>query len=63
MTLSSNGSNGATGNGQATSRRPLPCGIYAPTMTFFDPETEELDIATIKKHAERLVRDGLVGAL
>ncbi|CAK7240683.1 MAG: L-threo-3-deoxy-hexylosonate aldolase [Sporothrix thermara] len=48
-------------NGHAAARRPLPCGIYAPTMTFFDPETEELDIPTIKKHAERLVRDGLVG--
>lgn len=42
-------------------RRPLPCGIYAPTMTFFDPDTEDLDIPTIKKHAQRLVRDGLVG--
>lgn len=52
--------NGA-GNGRKTPRRPLPCGIYAPTMTFFDPETEDLDIPTIKKHAERLVRDGLVG--
>ncbi|KAK5993633.1 L-threo-3-deoxy-hexylosonate aldolase [Cladobotryum mycophilum] len=41
--------------------RPLPCGIYAPTTTFFDPETEELDIPNIKKHAERLVRSGLVG--
>ncbi|TWU72129.1 hypothetical protein ED733_002486 [Metarhizium rileyi] len=41
--------------------RPLPVGIYAPTMTFFDPETEDLDIPTIKKHAQRLVRDGLVG--
>jgi L-threo-3-deoxy-hexylosonate aldolase len=30
-------------------------------MTFFDPVTEELDIPTIKKHAERLVRDGLAG--
>jgi L-threo-3-deoxy-hexylosonate aldolase len=30
-------------------------------MTFFDPETEDLDIPTIKKHAERLVRDGLAG--
>jgi len=30
-------------------------------MTFFHPETEDLDIPTIKKHAERLVRDGLVG--
>lgn len=44
-----------------TSRRALPCGIYAPTMTFFDPETEELDIPTIKKHAARLARDGLAG--
>ncbi|KND93800.1 L-threo-3-deoxy-hexylosonate aldolase [Tolypocladium ophioglossoides CBS 100239] len=41
--------------------RALPCGIYAPTMTFFDPVTEDLDIPTIKKHAQRLVRDGLVG--
>ncbi len=53
-------SNGAA-NGHKTPRRPLPCGIYAPTMTFFDPETEDLDIPAIKKHAERLVRDGLVG--
>ncbi|KAJ6785828.1 hypothetical protein PWT90_09609 [Aphanocladium album] len=45
----------------AAQRRALPCGIYAPTMTFFDPETEDLDIPTIKKHAQRLVRDGLVG--
>lgn len=44
-----------------TSRRVLPCGIYAPTMTFFDPDTEELDIPIIKKHAARLVRDGLAG--
>ncbi|KAF4120849.1 Dihydrodipicolinate synthase/N-acetylneuraminate lyase [Geosmithia morbida] len=42
-------------------RRALPCGIYAPTMTFFDPETEDIDIPTIKKHAQRLVQSGLVG--
>ncbi len=53
--------NGTATNGHTTSRRPLPCGIYAPTMTFFDPETEEIDIPIIKKHAERLVRDGLAG--
>jgi L-threo-3-deoxy-hexylosonate aldolase len=53
--------NGTAGNGHTTGRRPLPCGIYAPTMTFFDPETEDVDIATVKKHAVRLVRDGLVG--
>ena len=51
----------AASNGHAHPRRVLPCGIYAPTMTFFDPETEELDIPVIKKHAQRLVRDGLVG--
>jgi len=30
-------------------------------MTFFDPETEELDIPIIKKHAVRLAEAGLVG--
>ncbi|KAK7416827.1 L-threo-3-deoxy-hexylosonate aldolase [Neonectria magnoliae] len=61
---STNGvSNGAANgsNGAAADRRPLPTGIYAPTMTFFDPETEELDIPIIKKHAERLARAGLAG--
>lgn len=47
-------------NGHAA-RRPLPCGVYAPTMTFFDPETEDIDIPSIKKHSVRLVRAGLVG--
>lgn len=53
-TMTTNGANGST-------RRPLPVGIYAPTMTFFDPETEEIDIPVIKKHAERLARAGLAG--
>ncbi|KAF7544029.1 hypothetical protein G7Z17_g10275 [Cylindrodendrum hubeiense] len=52
---SSNGSTNVAG------RRPLPTGIYAPTMTFFDPETEEIDVPTVKKHAERLARAGLAG--
>ncbi|WYZ38837.1 hypothetical protein EsH8_III_000751 [Colletotrichum jinshuiense] len=52
-------SNGS--NGHAATRRTLPVGIYAPTMTFFDPETEDLDIPTIKKHAERLAKAGLAG--
>jgi L-threo-3-deoxy-hexylosonate aldolase len=30
-------------------------------MTFFDPEIEELDIASIKRHAVRLAEAGLVG--
>lgn len=48
-------------NGHTAPRRPLLPGIYAPTMTFFDPETEDLDIPSIKKHAIRLVKAGLVG--
>ncbi|GAO16858.1 uncharacterized protein UV8b_06881 [Ustilaginoidea virens] len=44
-----------------SARRPLPCGIYAPTMTFFDPETEDLDIPSIKRHAKRLAQAGLAG--
>lgn len=45
-----------------TSARPaLRHGIYAPTMTFFDKETEDLDIPTIKQHAVRLAKAGLVG--
>ncbi|KAH8664000.1 dihydrodipicolinate synthetase [Xylariales sp. PMI_506] len=50
--------NGANGSAE---RRVMPCGIYAPTMTFFDDATEELDIPTIKKHAERLAKAGLAG--
>lgn len=42
-------------------RTPLRDGIYAPTMTFFDPVTEDLDIAVIKKHSVRLAEAGLVG--
>ena len=30
-------------------------------MTFFDPETEDLDIPSIKRHAVRLAKAGLVG--
>lgn len=44
----------------ATTRRPLLPGIYAPTMTFFT-KTEDLDIPIIKKHAIRLAEAGLVG--
>ncbi|KAJ5774011.1 Aldolase-type TIM barrel [Penicillium paradoxum] len=41
-----------------TALRP---GVYAPTMTFFDAETEELDVAAIRRHAVRLAKAGLVG--
>src|SRR5277367_5634134 len=48
-------------NGHMAPRRPLIPGIYAPTMTFFDPETEDIDIPSIKRHAVRLAKAGLVG--
>ncbi|BCS22485.1 dihydrodipicolinate synthase family protein [Aspergillus puulaauensis] len=40
---------------------PLRPGVYAPTMTFFNPNTEDLDTPTIRKHAVRLAKAGLVG--
>jgi L-threo-3-deoxy-hexylosonate aldolase len=30
-------------------------------VTFFDPETEDLDLLAIRKHAVRLARAGLAG--
>ncbi|MCJ1230970.1 hypothetical protein MMC12_007645 [Toensbergia leucococca] len=50
--------NGANGQPTRTSLRP---GIYAPTVTFFDSETEDLDLPTIRSHSVRLARAGLVG--
>lgn len=40
---------------------PLRSGIYAPTLTFFHPTTEDLDLPTIAKHSVRLARAALVG--
>ncbi|MCJ1387275.1 hypothetical protein MMC18_000115 [Xylographa bjoerkii] len=48
-------------NGSSKPLTPLRHGIYAPTMTFFDPETEDLDLSTVRKHSVRLARAGLVG--
>lgn len=40
---------------------PLRPGVYCPTVTFFHPDTEDLDIPSIRKHAVRLAKAGLVG--
>lgn len=40
---------------------PLRPGVYCPTTTFFDPDTENLDIPSIRNHAIRLAKAGLVG--
>ncbi|KZZ96450.1 dihydrodipicolinate synthetase family protein [Ascosphaera apis ARSEF 7405] len=42
-------------------RTPLRTGAYAPTMTFFNKETEDLDIPAIRAHSVRLAKAGLVG--
>lgn len=59
MTTSNGAANGS--NGHTGPRRSLPTGIYAPVMTFFEPETEDIDIPVIKKHAVRLAKAGLAG--
>ncbi|KAF1985192.1 aldolase [Aulographum hederae CBS 113979] len=68
--MATNGVNGHTNgaanghtNGDAAPkvRTPLRAGIYSPTMTFFDPDTEDLDIPSIRRHAVRLAEAGLVG--
>lgn len=45
----------------ATRPRPLKDGIYAPTMTFFQADSEDLDVDSIRQHAVVLARSGLKG--
>ncbi|KAI9843773.1 MAG: hypothetical protein M1837_006134 [Sclerophora amabilis] len=61
-----NASEGVNGHGHGHEPtqgplRPLRAGIYAPTLTFFDPVTEDLDLPDIRRHAVRLATAGLVG--
>lgn len=39
--------------------RPLRPGINVPMVTLFDPETEDVDVDAVAKHAVRLARAGL----
>ncbi|MCJ1338820.1 hypothetical protein MMC09_004109 [Bachmanniomyces sp. S44760] len=41
--------------------RTLRAGVYVPTVTFFDEQTEDLDIDAIASHAVRLARAGVAG--
>ncbi|KAI0022886.1 dihydrodipicolinate synthetase [Xylariomycetidae sp. FL0641] len=45
----------------ARAPRPLEPGVYVPTVCFFDPDTEDLDTATIARHAVWLARAGVQG--
>jgi 4-hydroxy-2-oxoglutarate aldolase len=41
--------------------RPLTPGVYVPTVCFFKPGTEDVDTATIARHAVRLAKCGVTG--
>lgn len=42
-------------------RRSLVPGIYVPTVAFFDPATDNVDVETIASHAVRLAKSGVAG--
>jgi 4-hydroxy-2-oxoglutarate aldolase len=42
-------------------RRALVPGIYVPTVAFFEPATDNVDVETIASHAVRLARAGVAG--
>jgi len=53
----SNGTNGHT----PSPTRVLKPGIYVPTIAFFDPQSEDVDVGAVAKHAVRLAKAGLTG--
>ncbi|KIW06399.1 uncharacterized protein PV09_02852 [Verruconis gallopava] len=57
--MAANGSS----NGAPRPRNPLRHGIYSPVMTFFNPDTEDVDIPTCRKHVVRLCEAGLQGII
>ncbi|KAF2433225.1 dihydrodipicolinate synthetase-like protein [Tothia fuscella] len=50
-------------NDAPKSKNPLRHGIYSPVMTFFNPETEDVDYPACRKHVVRLCEAGLVGII
>ncbi|KAI0112489.1 mitochondrial putative 4-hydroxy-2-oxoglutarate aldolase [Nemania sp. FL0031] len=57
----SSGSDEVRTEGDINTSRPLIPGVYVPTLCFFDPETEEIDIDSITRHTVRLARAGVTG--
>ncbi|TGJ86268.1 hypothetical protein E0Z10_g2494 [Xylaria hypoxylon] len=49
----------AQGDGE-TSRSLIP-GVYVPTLCFFDPKTEDIDVDAIASHTVRLAQAGVTG--
>ncbi len=48
-------------SGDVDVRRALVPGIYVPTVAFFDPVTDNVDVQTIASHAVRLAKAGVAG--
>lgn len=48
-------------SGDVGARRALVPGIYVPTVTFFDPATDDVDVDTTASHAVRLAKAGVAG--
>ncbi|RAL66852.1 hypothetical protein DID88_007634 [Monilinia fructigena] len=49
------------GNVHVNRNRPLVPGIYVPTVAFFHPDSEDVDVSTVAKHASRLATSGIAG--
>ncbi|TDZ24776.1 putative 4-hydroxy-2-oxoglutarate aldolase [Colletotrichum sidae] len=58
--LSSSYDSASLGVDLRKNRRLVP-GVYVPTMCFFEPGTENVDIETIARHAVRLAQAGVTG--
>ncbi|KAA8570340.1 hypothetical protein EYC84_002640 [Monilinia fructicola] len=50
-----------SGNIHVNRNRPLVPGIYVPTVAFFHPDSEDVDVSTVAKHASRLATSGIAG--
>lgn len=48
-------------SGDVGIRRALIPGIYVPTVAFFDPATDNVDVKTTAEHAVRLAKAGVAG--
>jgi dihydrodipicolinate synthase/N-acetylneuraminate lyase len=48
-------------SGDVGIRRSLVPGIYVPTVAFFEPSTDNVDVETTAKHAVRLAKAGVAG--
>ena len=46
---------------RGTETRRLVPGIYVPTVAFFKPNTDNVDVETVERHATYLARSGIAG--